>query len=894
MNALVLKPLASLAGCVVRLNVTPEKTPVPLSEEDVGFWRAATADQDAWVEPRSLRRLLRLLRDPATKEWLYNEVWTKDPTTDLLALDRSLTDAALEVAVRPAWLWLRLRIFRADQQDSRQQALTVLAKLRPDFEKLVALRDAVLVAHCIVERGQSAHPAASVADDDADLAFREAFGLLEETLGDERCDLLRHDAAVRQALGQIGVDATACLALDVVTEYAARRLEKGDPQTATLARLIADVLATGRPLEGMFPGVDWEDLKKKIAEGDTTDLAELANGRRLVHVMLRALCGRAAPEGVPQGWLEMVQTTYWTPFRTEALRGGWLWIVDALSLQAAVRTVVEPEKDPSTFLAAWYEPLLGLQTAADDSGKTRLEQLVLALELLDAEAFHAAVAGEEPQARAIAVDLLLHPPASEEEGQTAQVLGLEGKTLFRRLYESCENQWTGVTFERQSADTLFKLFAIGLQQKEADDGQFLETVCRGLIQIQRSREGPQEERPGRENQDHANQEGQRPDEPEPLAALVEKLVTAFVAVDPSTFYTVTAGDMLLLHMNNREWLKNEVAGQGIYVDGWLSGWRDVLLREQYEDLAAKVPLAPEQQRHSGLRIAWQLVSGEASEAIILKAYQINRPQLDSLRSAFYAGEVDWLARVFTPCGPRPIEEDEGRRVTKTERVVRWLHKATRALNVWLALLALLVLGYLGLHLYVLSWPLEGDTAKVAPVELTDDTDVVIKGLTRYPASSQVKPVYVASSAVTYADYTRLMPLPAGAASRQVGASTQQEVSFATYEEAREYCARWTDYLRAKHPVAFSESGKLCGYVCRLPRPEEASQVPLQLRGGAGPEAEWVHPSGPAQAAALAKGVLAPKPVQSLKTPEKDSVEREPGKEQVTFRTVLAPGESGGP
>jgi len=818
------RALGELVSLAAKLNIIPGSTPLPVSDDDVRRWRAGAAGSDAWLvedRGRSVATLLKLMRNH--RETLQELAWEAQFETDLEELDRTLTDAAIGSCRVPDWLWLRLKMLRFAQDEAGPGGISALFRgFELDVDSLVLARDAAIVARATTPDGD---PQAAADLANGDEAFARAAGGLPETLNARQRQRFASDSEIRDALDRLGVDPDACLAVDAAAAFAARCRESGDPRTAGMVDLIAHLLVAGGSASEVFGPTDWEALKRNLAAGKTDQLALAADGSKLTGVMLSALYDPHSPPPVPAHWTEQVAREYWAPFRRSVLRDGATWAVDALCLLAGVHAAVDPDGKAHT-LAEAHAAALDLDGPADPDGTaTRLECLKEAVLRLRPRAFCEVV--PDQQAERITADLLASPPRTDS--WVRSVLGLEGKSFYERVLEQAVA--VGGPDESASAKVRFlhELVALSLQCQGEDSGRLLSSIAAcPAIGLDK-------------------------------AALVECVVFR----DWEPLRAVPTGGVLKLLIDGDPWLAGSMDVQT---------WVEPLRQQQYRELCQAVGPQIAEDPHSGLNIAWKLLTGGSDEGELLKNYEIQRDELERLVQDFYAGDAEALARRVLVHVPES---------TPVERV---RSRPFAAVHVYAALLAALVICYAVLHVYVISVPPVRRSALPTPETSFQSLSATLKGLGVLASDlyEQDRPVYVACRPVTYEEYESLMTVPAGVGGQQVGVGKRKPVHFVNYEEAQEYCRRLTDYLQATAPGLFSD--ELDGYVCRLPKLAEARQVDLQLPPGSGMDGEWIGtdvPRGP-------QGILAAKPVRKIGPGASDTEMRRRAEERTTFRVVLSP------
>ena len=146
-------------------------------------------------------------------------------------------------------------------------------------------------------------------------------------------------------------------------------------------------------------------------------------------------------------------------------------------------------------------------------------------------------------------------------------------------------------------------------------------------------------------------------------------------------------------------------------------------------------------------------------------------------------------------------------------------------------------------------------------------------------------VYVGTRPVTFEEYAAVMN-----ASPAHAEGPQKPVTSANHGEAREYCRRYADYLRAAHPFLFNNDLK--SYVCRLPTLREAARRSLAVpkNSASTVTAEWLQDDRSRDVLEPTSRLIPPMPVRVLDDPTnaEASYRRRP-EQRVTFRIVLAPG-----
>jgi len=821
------RALGEMVSLAAKLNIIPGSTPLPVNDNDVRRWRAAAAGSDAWLvedRGRSVGSLLRLMRNH--RETLQELAWEAQFETDLEGLDRMLTEAAIGSCRVPDWLWLRLKMLRFAQDEAGPGEISALFRcFELDVDSLVLVRDAAIVARATTPDGD---PQAAADLSNGDEAFARAAGSMAETLNAPQRQRFVRDEPVRDALDRLGVDPDACLAVDAAAAYAAGCRASGNPRAASVVDLISHLLVAGGSAIDAFEETDWDALKEELAAGGTRLLARAADGSKLTRVMLSALYAPGGPRGVPAHWAEQVAEEYWAPFRQSVLRPGVTWAVDALCLVAGVHAAVGPDGRAHP-LAEAHAGSLALNEPTDPADEaTRLERLTEAVMALRPAAFCQVVPHE--RAEQITVDLLAQPPRTDS--WVRSVLALEGKSFYERVFDQVAA--VGGPGESASAKVRFlhELVYLALQCQRDDSGQFLTAIAAcGAIGLDKA-----------------------------------ALVRCVVFRDWEPFAAVPTGGVLKLLTDRDHWLTRRVDVQT---------WIEPLRNQQYQELCQVVGAEAAADPHSGLNIAWKLLTGGSDEAELLKNYEIQRTELEQLLADFYAGRSESLSRRVLVHVPEstPVEPERTRPFA--------------AVHVYLALLAALVVGYALLHVYVASAPVIEQSVLPPTKTSFQSLEATLKDLSAVASGLQEhdRPIYVAVRPVTYEEYEALMTVPAGVAGQQVGVGRQKPVHFANYEEAREYCQRLTDYLKASAPGLFSDD--LEGYECRLPRQAEAEQVDMWLAPGSGMDGEWVYVP---DTDPTPQAILSAKPVRRIGSGKTGTELRRRADERTTFRVVLSPTE----
>jgi len=828
--------LLELARLLGQLDIAPEKVPLPVTEVDLQRWRSAKEGETDWLGAdggESLRTLLKLLREHA--DVLDGLIWQSGATTDLAAVNRSLTDAAAEACGKWTWLALRLALLRrAQAEEGQPEIVLLLEKFNLDIDRLGVLRDALILTHTLAPDGEPG------AVGEADDVLGEAVASLHQPLGAARRKLLAADSAVRQAMERVDLDADACLAVETAAAYAHQRRRRGQARTAAVADLLARLLVTDGPGKQAFPEADWDRLKLSLVDGQTDALAELAETASLARIMLAAMHHRDNADGPPSGWLAAVRREYWRPFADTVLRPGPLWIAEVLTLGAAVRALVDGEEARPSPVAR-YEWELGLTEPPIGTELTPLQAAVAAVEAFDADAFAAAVPAD--RAERAAVEVLANPPATTEGLSPAVPIPAGG--LQEPVRQEYERRWARQPPASGQVEMLRRLLSAAMASQAADHGRLLEALGQWAA----------------------------------LGAEKRELVACFVRTDDSVFASVATAAMLEFLQRHQEWLAEYVP---------VTEWLGELRRGLYEQLSEAVGPAAASNPHSGLNVVWALLCGETTEADVLKNYRVDRPGLDRLRSAFCDGALEPLAEEL----PLLLHT-----ATVVEPATRW-EKARQTslrtispLRLYILATLLLIVGYLWLHVTITDGSaMPGPPATAAPGPPGTVRQVLRAAeLAPRPGAGSVK-LYVAPRPVTTAQFTRLMSPAAGPAARRTGAAAQRPVNSVSYREAREYCRRLTRQLRAAYPGAFK--GDLAGYAFRLPRIEELDDLDgAALTATHTPiNAEWALSA--ADDAADAAAPLAARPVRLWVADPKATENRRRPAERTTFRVVLAPTEAG--
>ena len=855
--------LLDLIDLLLKLEV-PSHSHVPLDREVLRRWQSALAGDEAglWADgAKPLRLLLRVLRED--KAIISNQLWSRGEEAGIDPdaagkLELRLTDAAIDCCDRRDWLWLRLKMLRSAQAGA--VAAEVFDTLGLDAETVRLARDALILA-----RGLPGQQPQLPADEPE---LRRAAESLAETLSPERRRRFKEDPNVRAALEAMGIDPDGCLALDAAATYAAQRRAAGDHQAATVADLVSYLLVEPEAAEVVFPEADWDRLREELAGGETRTLARLAEAGRLPRLLVAAVYDPASlPAPLPEAWIAAAVKEHWAPFRDAVLGDGAERVANALSLLAAMH-VAAGAKGDLPALARERSGQLGLYEPAGSSGQPRLKQLAESLLALDAEAFRLLV--WRKHARELAAEFLASPAQCRA---LARALGLDENDLHERLFE---------LWKRQRAE------AADISREPVEVRTLVELTSAGLLAQRRG---------SRELLDALGRCGDIP-------LTDRQLVACCLWEDYDPLRAVSAGGLLrfLLEHRSRPWLQvspedapdwSELGLPPLEVQERIRALADrqrerllLQLRETHGRAAAEEAA---NDPDSGLNIARDVLGGQLAEEELLRQRQINLEGLEELKSAFLAGRPEPLTRKFPLPGGRGEDITELAPTPPRARIT--------ALRVYLALLAMMAIGYGAIHLWVASRPMRPAVITAPPQEVPVSQSKGLQGLLAELKLAPLngpdtggRPIYIRTEPVRYAEFKRLMSMPAGIGAREVGVAVQKPVGFANYEEAQQFCRRQLAYAKARYPELFGEKGfdggELSGYVCRLPTLAEAQARPLRLEPDSPFDAEWIHT--PAAEADLSP--LAPKEARLLRPGGAgQAVERRRRADGRTlFRYVLAP------
>jgi len=866
--------LLELMDLLLRLEV-PSQSRVAVDEEVVDHWQAAlrhkdsdedTWDIDAWLREdhgRALCVLLRVFReDKSTIEnilYFTGDYKGIEPNA-VQNLELRLTKAAIDCCDRRDWLWLRLKMLQAVQAGDVGPDVFHPFGLGVDSVKLV--RDAAIFVHAFPD-GRPALPA-----DDPD--FHRAVSSLSDTLSTEHRRLFKENAVVREAVSAMKIDPDGCLALDAAAAYAAQRRAEGDRQTATVVDLISYLLVEGGSGEPLFPDKDWKQLREELAQGNTETLARLAEGNRLMKLLLALLYGHApATVSPPEAWLTAAVREHWAPFRDEVLGEGINYVANALSLLAAIHVATAAEADLPQVVRERADRL-GLYEPVEASGQFRLQCLADAVLALDAQAFRMLVCDKE--AGALTAEFLTSPSdcRSLSEG-----LRLEPQSVYQRVYELWKQH----------------LPSAGEVSREPPEVQALIGLARaGLLARRQGSEESLDELAG------------------DIGLGTGELVGCCLSGNYTPMRAVPAGKLLRFLRNHRHeaWLQStpedheerpERESRPLKVDEHIRALADrqrgrlvEQLRDGHGQTTAKEASG---DPNSGLNIAHSVLRDDATDEDVLRKHEINREQLEELKWAFYEDQPEPLTQTF-PAATVPEEE-----VVEPVAAPRPKRRIT-AVRVYLVLLAVMVITYAALHLWVTSWSQQGPTTIIGPAPPPKPPPLPTTTLRDFLAKLRLtklnglevggKPIYIRTEPVRYVEFAKLVSIPTGYT--EAAETAQNYVDFAIYHEAQQFCRRLLAYAKAQYGELFDEKGspkgELAGYVFRLPTLEEAQKNTMEsLSVGDRFDAEWIQESsGKWQE----QSPLAPRLVRLLKPPDggKPDERRRPMSGRVTFRYVLAP------
>ncbi|MBN1436006.1 MAG: hypothetical protein JW936_02930 [Sedimentisphaerales bacterium] len=843
--------LLSLAQCLSLPNHPGGSIPIPVDTADIDAWRNAVAnnsDSPLWQDDaHNLRIMLHIARNHP--QFVEHGMWGMETTSDNDITDPSLaiTRALLDYCKKPAWLRIRLVIL-AYIQENKIVLDAFTAQFGLEQGELLKLRDAALLRYMAKTHPELSEDA--MFNDPTDRSLASVRSSLDDVLDAEKREILTGSADVREILEQANIDIDACVAADVALDYAASRITLDDPKTAALADLAADLLLSGSPITDFFPDTDNEKLIRALLKGETQLLAQIADGRNLIKIMLKALAQSNTPKAAPPAWLETVTKDYWTPFTNQLLnRTGPAWLLDAMCLIAAVRNVDKETPNLPDFLLPFENALQLLAPAPGQdelAGKTRLQMLCEALLDLDVQQFRANIL--ETQQIPLAISMLCNPPVTDPA--TMQLLGLE-KNIDIILLEQC------LTSQEPSPGNaklqlVYDLINHALRQRK--------TTNDALLNLLES----------------------APEIPFTKAQLIENLMHG----NSAAFEQIPTADLIRFLQQYRYQLESENINFAPLngIDATIATLRET----HYHELLAQLPTDVARNDHSAIQVIWRRINSEVSDNDLTKAYDVDRAYLDQLQSDFYQGVLPALAGEVPVKVPPPIniQSVEGERVRST------LLKIFTRLNLRLALLVILIGGYLAFHYYILSQPTA--TADAAPPTETPQlsTDEFFAELpTMRQIESQGHTILIAPLAVTNAEFQDIMYAPASL-DAVTGATGSHAVKFVTYEEAREYCQRWTDYAHARCPQAFIDNP---GYVFRLPFAREAALLPCQPLQEPAVDAEWISVDNPDSACVDSNGQspinaqqwqwIESRPVRMF---QGNSDCRPLAEDRTTFRMVFAP------
>lgn len=831
MNASLGQALVDLGRFVGQLSISPEEAETEARAEDFEAWQAAGSGEEGRLllgDGHALWSLLELLR--LRKEILSGLAWQEGRSDDPQDFDRRLTDAVLEANPGSAWLRIRLAVLRASQLDEDDvDVIAAMEKLRLDPEELGVLRDAAVLSEVLFHGGALPDPLPFLPEGNREL--QEAGRGLHSPMDDPLRRMFSESTELSEMVGRMGIDARGCLAADTAEMFAIERQDSGDALGAEMARLAARVVAADGGSEMFLPEVDWDQLKKQLAGGDCRLLAQLAGGAELVRMIAKGLCSAESLSPWAAAWAEEAEQRYWAPFREVALRPGLAWLGDALSLAVAANTIARPD-EPLPELLTRYERHLNLDQPIEEFGKTRLEILCDAVLSLDAQTFSNWV---NVECGPLAVEYLLDAPTSERTAN--RVLGLGEKTIYARLRRICYDRCVEADAEGNFKIRILTALTSLALLDHAESGRLLKVLERTeLIGLTR-----------------------------------QQVVEAFVYCDVSVYESVGTGRLLKFLSHNETMFTERIR----HFDAWTGSLMDVHCGDLRRAAGAEAAGDPD----SALNLAIELLRGQTTDADLLKNYELERPDLHRLREDFYEGRAAALTeRVrFRVSEMQVVKRNVGERVR-----YRMLQTFTSR-RVYLGLIAVLILAYLGFHFYIVSQPVGGTgPGKVVVPKVVDvPTFVGDLGLVAAFPEGASESVYVSQGPVSYKQYCETMNPLAGSAESQVGRGRDRPVSFISYGEAVAYCRRLGDYLRASNPLVFAQ--ELAGYEVRLPRRAEAERV--RLGGQSGFDAEWVAEENTGPQLTAGGSLLALKPILSY-----GGTETTRGKPQMktTFRIVLAP------